>query len=211
MLGSGGHARAVLALATNAISPVRVDRYISNQREDDGVFSRLVFLSEVQAKNKDWNEALLLNGIGVSKNAINRHSLFVGMAAFGFSTANLISKDAYVEKNVELGDGLQIFQMAVIQTGCVIGDNVVVGAGAVVEHDSKIGRGSFVAPGALIMGGVTIENEATIFAGAIVLPGLHIGRGAVVGAGSVILSDVPALEVHAGNPAVRLGDFFGIN
>jgi len=205
MLGSGGHARAVAALAAEAITPLKIDKYISNQIENQGIFGGLQFLPEEKVKLEGWDGTLLLNGIGASIDAKHRHSIFANLLASGFSMVNLISRSSYVERDVELGNGLQIFQNSTIQTGCVIGDDVVVGAGAVVEHDTIVGSGSFLAPGALIMGGVVIEEEVSIFAGAILLPGVRVGRGAVVGAGAVVRNNVPSFEVHAGNPAVCIG------
>lgn len=50
-------------------------------------------------------------------------------------------------------------------------------------------------------GAIRILDNCFIGARAIILPGVTIGPNAVVGAGSVVTKDVPAGEVHAGNPA----------
>jgi acetyltransferase-like isoleucine patch superfamily enzyme len=54
--------------------------------------------------------------------------------------------------------------------------------------------------------GITIGDEVWLGAGAIVLPGVTIGDGAVVGAGAVVTRDVGAFEIHAGNPARKIGE-----
>jgi tetrahydrodipicolinate N-succinyltransferase len=51
---------------------------------------------------------------------------------------------------------------------------------------------------------VVIEDDVWLGAGVIVLPGVHLGRGCVIGAGAVVTSDVPAGEVFAGVPAIRI-------
>lgn len=51
------------------------------------------------------------------------------------------------------------------------------------------------------IGRVTIGDRVFIGADSVVLPGVSIGSDSVVGAGSVVTKDVPAGEVHAGNPA----------
>lgn len=50
-----------------------------------------------------------------------------------------------------------------------------------------------------------IGEYVVIFAGAILTPGITIGDGAIIGAGAVVTHDVPAWEIHAGNPAKKIG------
>ena len=51
-----------------------------------------------------------------------------------------------------------------------------------------------------------IGDRAMLGAGSIVLMGRTIGEGAVIGAGAVVTHDVPAWEVWAGVPAVKIGE-----
>ena len=53
--------------------------------------------------------------------------------------------------------------------------------------------------------GITIGDDVWIGASATVLPGVHVGTGAVIGAGAVVTRNVPAYEVWAGVPAVKIG------
>lgn len=48
---------------------------------------------------------------------------------------------------------------------------------------------------------IHIGAEAWIAARATVGPGVTLGQGAVLGAGGVAFSDIPAWEIHIGNPA----------
>lgn len=48
---------------------------------------------------------------------------------------------------------------------------------------------------------ITCGNGSWIGARSVICPGVTLGEGAVVGAGSVVSKDVPAFEIHAGNPA----------
>jgi putative colanic acid biosynthesis acetyltransferase WcaF len=48
---------------------------------------------------------------------------------------------------------------------------------------------------------ITLENSAWVGARAVVCPGVRLGPGAVLSAGSVAQRDIPAWEVHTGNPA----------
>jgi putative colanic acid biosynthesis acetyltransferase WcaF len=48
---------------------------------------------------------------------------------------------------------------------------------------------------------ITCEDGSWVGAKSIICPGVTVGKGAVVSAGSVVTNNVPAMEVHAGNPA----------
>lgn len=55
-------------------------------------------------------------------------------------------------------------------------------------------------------GGVEIENDVWIGANSVVLDGARIGQGAIIAAGSLVKGIVPAYEVWAGNPIVKIRD-----
>lgn len=49
---------------------------------------------------------------------------------------------------------------------------------------------------------ITVEDGSWIGARALIGPGVHLGRCAVAAAGSIVTRNIPAFEIHAGNPAV---------
>jgi UDP-N-acetylglucosamine acyltransferase len=70
-----------------------------------------------------------------------------------------------------------------------------------IGHDAQLGEDCELAPGTVIGGEVTIGNKVRIGINACVRPFVTIGDGARIGCGAVVIRDVPAGEVHAGNPA----------
>lgn len=74
-----------------------------------------------------------------------------------------------------------------------------------IGHDTVLGEDVEIAPGVVICGDVVIEDRVHIGVNASVKHGVTIGEGAVIGAGAVVIRDVPAGEVHAGNPAHLIG------
>jgi serine acetyltransferase len=82
--------------------------------------------------------------------------------------------------------------------------HVVAMPNVLITRDDKIGDGVTFAGGASLGGGVTVEECAYIGQGASVREMICIGACAVVGMGSVALQDVPAGEVWAGVPAMRI-------
>lgn len=53
--------------------------------------------------------------------------------------------------------------------------------------------------------GSAVDNFTQIAAGSVILPGLSIGKHCMIGANSLVTKDVPDFELHAGNPARRIG------
>ncbi len=79
-----------------------------------------------------------------------------------------------------------------------IGSNVCISQGAYLctgNHDwSDPSFGLIVKP-------ITVGDGAWIGAKSLIAPGIEIGESAIASAGSVVTKDIPAFEIHAGNPA----------
>ncbi len=80
-----------------------------------------------------------------------------------------------------------------------LGSNVCVSQGAYLctgNHDWKDPRfGLVVSP-------IQVNDGAWVGARSILTPGVVLGEGAIAAAGSIVTRDIPAFEIHAGNPAV---------
>jgi len=129
---------------------------------------------------------------------------------------------------IELGDGVRVFDGALLETGH--GGAIRVGAGSrihrgcqLVAHKGAIliGRDVGLAPSCALYaynhgvaptqpistqplqtrGPIVIEDHAWLGVGVIVLDGVRIGTGAVIGAGAVVTEDIPANAIAAGVPA----------
>ncbi len=108
-----------------------------------------------------------------------------------------IGTGSVVEHHVKIGHGVRLHskvfvpEYSVLEDGCWLGPNVVL-------TNAKYPK----SPGAKHhLVGPHIEKGAKIGANTTILPGVRIGANALIGAGSVVTKDVPAGEVHAGNPA----------
>jgi putative colanic acid biosynthesis acetyltransferase WcaF len=53
----------------------------------------------------------------------------------------------------------------------------------------------------LIVRAIVLRDGSWVGARAVVCPGVTVGEQAVAAAGSVVTKDIPAFEIHAGNPA----------
>lgn len=125
---------------------------------------------------------------------------------------------AQVQAHCVIGRNCTIGAKVTVEEDCVIGDRTTIQAHAYITAHSVIGHDCFIAPMVAFsndnfmgMGkledrlpfrkGPTLKDRCRIGVGAILLPSVVIGENAVVGAGSVVTKDIPAGEVHWGNPA----------
>jgi sugar O-acyltransferase (sialic acid O-acetyltransferase NeuD family) len=191
LLGAGGHARVLAALARAAGHPVMgicdptlaadgISRWADlDVLGDDGALDRL-----------PPDRVALALGIGQLVTGNLRERLYATWRARGYDFPALIHPSAWIAPDVVLCDGVQVMAGVVIQPGCAIGENSIVNTRAGVDHDCRIGRDVHVAPGATLCGTVTVEDGALIGAGATVIQGLRIGARAVVGAGVTLVRDL---------------------
>lgn len=86
----------------------------------------------------------------------------------------------------------------------IIGPRSWLMKGCHVGHDAVIGRDCELAPHCVVGGHVDIGAGVRVGMGAILKPRVKVGDGAAIGCGAVVITDVPAGETWAGNPARRI-------
>jgi sugar O-acyltransferase (sialic acid O-acetyltransferase NeuD family) len=199
LLGAGGHARVLAALARAAGHPVLgvcdptlaadgISRWADlDVLGDDGALDRL-----------PPERVALVLGIGQLATDNLRERLYAAWRTRGYNFPALVHPSAWIAPGVVLGDGVQVMAGVVIQPGCAIGENSIINTRAGVDHDCRIGRDVHVAPNATLCGTVTVEDGAFIGAGATVIQGLRVGARAVVGAGVTLVQDLTPKAVLIG-------------
>lgn len=191
LLGAGGHARVLAALAHAVGHPVLG---VCDPKLATGAVSRwegLDVLGNDGALDRlPPDRVALILGIGQLETGTLRERIYATWRARGYNFPALVHPTAWVAHGVVLGDGVQVMAGAIIQPGCKIGANSIVNTRAGIDHDCRIGRHVHIAPGATLCGTVTVEDGAFIGAGATVIQGLCIGTRAVVGAGATLARDL---------------------
>jgi sugar O-acyltransferase (sialic acid O-acetyltransferase NeuD family) len=190
IVGAGGHARVVLAALPPETAVAILDRADRVGADMDGV-SVIGDDDLLMSRSEPAHVAI---GDNARRRAIVARA---GPRAW----ATIVSPDALLIGEPEVGDGAFIGARAVVQASARIGRHAIVNTGAIVEHDCIVGDFAHVGPGAILCGAASIQEGALVGAGAVVIPGIVIGRDAVVGAGAVVVRSVPDGVTVVGNPA----------
>lgn len=192
MLGAGGHARVLHALAIAADHPVMGVCDPELVAKGEAHWNGIPVLGGDEAlQGIDPASTGLINGIGQLVGSQLRERIYTRMRSAGFHFPPLIHPSAWVAPDVTLDDGVQVMAGAIVQPGCSIGSNTILNTRAGVDHDCIIGAHVHVAPGATLCGGVQVDDGAFIAAGAVLIQSLHIGARAIVGAGSILTRSLP--------------------
>ena len=189
-IGAGGHARVLASvIESNHAELVAVFDSKPGKTALDGVKNEGAY-----QRDKHPNaEIIIAIGDNVIRERISQEIKHkVGQA---------IHSAAIVDRLVNLAEGVQIIQGAIVNRGASIGKHTIVNTNATVDHDCEIGDFVHIAPGATLCGGIKVGKGTLIGANATVLPNCIIGKNVSVGAGAVVTTDLPDNVIVEGVPA----------
>lgn len=122
---------------------------------------------------------------------------------------------------IEIGKNFYIGKYSIIETDCVIGDNVIIAnhVGIVGRYDHNYQQiGTTVRMAECIrdkdyswkgLNNIThIGDDVWIGYGAIIMSGVNIANGSIIAAGSVVTKDTEPYSIYAGIPAKKIKDRF---
>lgn len=142
--------------------------------------------------------------VGSARNPASRLDVAARLDLEPTRYAVLVHPTAAADGAQAIGPGSILLAHVVATADVTIGAHCVLMPGVTLTHDDVLADGVTVAAGVRFAGGVRVGRSAYLGSGALVREGVTIGAAAVVGMGAVVLTDVPAGEVWAGNPARRL-------
>ena len=132
-----------------------------------------------------------VNGVGGVGDLPARLAVYDRLIKVGFYCPKVIHATAYLEEDVHLSDGVQVFPFAYIGVGVQVGYGCIINTGAIVSHDCILAAYVNLSPGATLAGGVTIGEAALIGMRATINLNVKVGKRARIGNGATVKSDVP--------------------
>lgn len=203
VLGGGGHAKVLISVIRKL--PWTIAGYVDPRDVGPVLGVRHIggddVLPALLARHPGCVAAM---GVGKVDAAADRVRIQDAAVAIGYRFSTIVSPDAVVNSEVELGAGTVVFDGAVINAGVVMGPLCIVNTNATVEHDARFGTNVHIAPGAIVSGGVSIGDHAFVGAGAVVVHGVRIIAGCLIGAGAVVTGDLAEPGTYVGAPARRI-------
>lgn len=191
IFGGGGHANVCVDILKQTkthkmIGVVDDNIPLHTSILDIPVIGKLITVDQLVTKGLQN----VIIGIGAVLSKEGRKNIFLALKEKGLYVPNIIHPSASVEPSIELGEGNQIMQGAIIGSNVKIGNNCIINSGSIISHDTIIGDNVHIAPGAIIAGGVVIKEDTIIGMGATIFLGLTIGKNVVIQNGNHIFTDI---------------------
>ena len=199
IIGAGGHARVLFDCLR--LQGVNVLGMLDKAGTENGNFDFPIIGDDSAISEYPSDTVELVNGLGSVGNMNLRTSIFSRFKKLGYRFRSVIHPSAIIAHDCELGEGVQVFAGAVINTGTKIAADTIVNTGAIVDHECIVGSHVHIAPGCTLSGGIHIGDGTHIGTGTTIIQGIKIGSHALVAAGAVVVKNVPDGKKVMGVPA----------
>ncbi|MGN6439111.1 MAG: NeuD/PglB/VioB family sugar acetyltransferase [Agriterribacter sp.] len=114
---------------------------------------------------------------------------------------SLISKAAWVSKQVSVGEGVIIYPGVSINYHTRVEDFVTINMNAAIGHDCVLQKYTTLAPGVSLAGFTFIEEEVDMGINSATKQSLRIGKGAIIGGMAMVTHNIPEGVTAVGVPA----------
>ena len=193
IIGCGGHGKVVCDVAENYYGEIV---FADDNKKGEKILSYRVKYSVQEALDSEKCDFIVAVGDNDA-----RERLFYKFLERGFNPVSLVSPNAYIGQEVEIGVGSVVFAGAVINPCTKIGIGCIINTSASVDHDSYLGDFTHVCPGVHMAGTVKVGKGCFIGVGSTVINNITISDGVFLGAGSLVVKNIEKSGKYFGVPA----------
>lgn len=119
----------------------------------------------------------------------------------GFSLVSYVSPQAFVWRNVEIGENCFLFEHNVLQYHVKVGNNVILWSGNHIGHRSVIHDNCYLSSHVVVSGYCDIGENCFLGVNSCIADHVTVAPDCIIGAGAVVLEDTEPGKVYRGNPA----------
>jgi sugar O-acyltransferase (sialic acid O-acetyltransferase NeuD family) len=125
------------------------------------------------------------------------------MKAKGYRLATYVSPQAFIWRNVTLGENTFIFENNVVQPFCAVGDNVILWSGNHVGHHSTIEDNVFIASHVVVSGHCRVGRNSFIGVNATLADRVNIAADSWIGPGTLITKDTQGGSMYRSESTLK--------
>lgn len=205
IFGSGDHAKVILSELI--IKKNKIIGFVDENKKKGELiiklnkknFFNLGNISEILKNNKN-----LTGIIGVGLNHL-RKKIYQKILTVNknFKFAKVISNNAIVNSNVEIGDGTFVSPGVIINIGTKIKNHCIINTSCSIDHDNYFDEFSSTGPGVITGGNVFVGRETHIGMGSIIKNNIRIQKNSLIGSNSYVNKNCEKNCIYFGSPAKK--------
>jgi sugar O-acyltransferase (sialic acid O-acetyltransferase NeuD family) len=193
IIGAGGFAKSIIdSINYTEIELIGfVDTFKQGYHQDYPIIANDI--NEIE-NLKDY---VYFIGVG---DPITRFQFLVLLKEYNLTLINIIDSTALLSRNIELGEGIYIGKLCIVNSDTKLSDGVVVNTRSLIEHGNDVGICSNISTNVVLNGDVKVGSKTFIGSCTVVNGQITIGSNSIIGSGSVVIRNIPDQVVVAGSP-----------
>ena len=208
IFGSGDHAKVVLT----EILKLKNYKFVGFCDEIKEKNKTICILKNKKFKTigsiKEINEILknkkFYGIIGIASNEVRKKIVQQTKGIKNLLWEKIVSKDAILNGDVEIGEGTFISSGSLINSKTSIGKHCLINTRSSIDHDCNLDDFSGTGPGVIFGGNVKVGELSYVGIGSTVKDGVKIGKNSLIGAGSLELKNCEKDCVYYGSPVKKI-------
>jgi sugar O-acyltransferase (sialic acid O-acetyltransferase NeuD family) len=188
LIGSGGHAREIMAQIGSKLTCFVDDFYANNEALPLSTFNPDEFSLMIAVADSTDRESII--------NRLPKNTTF-----FSWIHPTAILMD----KNIMIGEGSFIGAYSILTTNVVIGKHAIINRGNQIGHDCRIGDFFSIMPNAVIGGNVNIGDCVYMGSCSNIKEKINICDNVTIGMNAAVVKDINVPGTYVGVPAKKYG------